>query len=62
MHSYHVVAALKRFMVLRRSEDGQDLLEYGLLAALIAVVAMAAVTTIGVTVRDLFWNRIAVWF
>ena len=28
----------------RRSEEGQDLLEYGLLAALIAIVAIGAVS------------------
>lgn len=44
---------------LRRSEDGQDLLEYGLLAALIALVAFAAVTTLGNTIYTVFWQSIA---
>ncbi len=44
---------------LRRSEDGQDLLEYGLLAALIAIVALGAVTTVGRTIYDVFWQAIA---
>ena len=43
----------------RRAEDGQDLLEYGLLAALIALVAFGAVTTVGNTIRDVFWTTIA---
>ena len=31
-------------------DDGQDLMEYGLLAALIAIVAMAGVTVLGNTI------------
>jgi Flp pilus assembly pilin Flp len=50
-----VVVALGR---LARRCDGQDLLEYGLLAALIAVFAMAAVSTLGQTVFNLFWRDI----
>ena len=44
---------------LRTSEDGQDLLEYGLLAALIAVAAILAVTTVGTTINTVFWQLIA---
>lgn len=44
---------------LRRSDDGQDLLEYGLLAALIAIVALGAVTTVGNTIHNVFWQAIA---
>lgn len=44
---------------LGRSEDGQDLLEYGLLAALIAIVALGAVTALGNTIAGVFWNAIA---
>jgi Flp pilus assembly pilin Flp len=43
----------------RRSEDGQDLLEYGLLMALIAVFAMGAVGMVGTTITGVFWNAIA---
>ena len=43
-------------LVLRN--EGQDLLEYGFLAALIAVVAMAAVTTLGDTIYTVFWSQI----
>ena len=42
-----------------RSEDGQDLLEYGLLAALIAIVAIGAVGSVGQTVYNVFWKGIA---
>jgi Flp pilus assembly pilin Flp len=37
-----------------RDEDGQDLLEYALLVALIALVATAAVTAAGLKVKDIF--------
>jgi pilus assembly protein Flp/PilA len=39
---------------LRRSEDGQDLLEYALLIALIAIVCVGAVTAAGLKVNDVF--------
>jgi len=42
-----------------RRTDGQDLLEYGLLAALIAVVAVAGVTAFGTTINTIFWQNIA---
>jgi Flp pilus assembly pilin Flp len=41
------------------AEDGQDLLEYGLLVALIAMIALSAVTTLGNTITSVFWNAIA---
>lgn len=37
-----------------RDEDGQDLLEYALLVALIALVAVAGVTAAGVRVGEIF--------
>ena len=39
---------------LQREEDGQDLLEYALLVALIALVAVGAVTAAGVRVDAIF--------
>jgi Flp pilus assembly pilin Flp len=47
---------------LRRSEEGQDLLEYGLLMALIAIFAIGAVAMLGVTISNVFWNTIAASF
>jgi Flp pilus assembly pilin Flp len=44
---------------LLKKDDGQDLLEYGLLAVLIAVVAMSAVTTVGNKILDVFWKQIS---
>lgn len=43
---------------LRQHEDGQDLLEYGLLASLIAVAAVAAVTMLGDHIYTFFWSTI----
>jgi len=42
-----------------RREEGQDLLEYALLVALIAVVALGAVQTVGTTINTVFWEAIA---
>ena len=50
-----MVTAIGR-LVLR--DKGQDLLEYGLLAALIAIVGMVGVTTLGNTVFSVFWRDI----
>jgi len=36
--------------------DGQDLIEYGLLAALIAVIAVAALTAVGTTLNSVFYK------
>jgi Flp pilus assembly pilin Flp len=44
------------------AEDGQDLLEYGLLAALIALFALGAVATVGQTIYNVFWKSIEVSF
>ena len=43
----------------RRDEDGQDLLEYALLVALIAVVAVAGVTLAGKEVDAIFNDIVA---
>ena len=41
-----------------RLDDGQDLIEYGLLVALIALVCLAGVTTVGSTIQTVFWSGI----
>ena len=43
-------------LVLR--DDGQDLLECALLMALIAIVAMVGVTSVGQTIQNVFWTGI----
>jgi len=50
-----MMTAVRR-LVLR--DEGQDLIEYGLLAALIAVVAMVGVTALGDTIYTVFWQNI----
>jgi Flp pilus assembly pilin Flp len=40
-------------------ESGQDLLEYALLVALIALVAVGAVTAVGVNINGVFWTYIS---
>lgn len=50
------LSIVRRF---RRREEGQDLLEYGLLAALIAIVALGAVQSVGTTIQNVFWSAIA---
>ncbi len=39
-----------------RNEEGQDLLEYALLVALIALVAVGAITLAGTNVSNIFNN------
>jgi Flp pilus assembly pilin Flp len=49
-------AVLRR---VRRDECGQDLIEYALLVALASVVAISAVSQVGTTILNVFWNVIA---
>jgi len=53
-----VIARLRRLLV----EDGQDLIEYALLVALIVLVALGAVATVGSTIYNVFWKSIEVAF
>ena len=46
----------ERFRKLLRDDSGQDLAEYGLLVALIAIVAVIGVTTFGGQVSTWFTN------
>jgi pilus assembly protein Flp/PilA len=59
MQSPVIIDVLRRIGIVRRSEDGQDLLEYGLLTALIAIVAIGAVTALGNTINTVFWQVLA---
>ncbi len=43
---------------LTRRDEGQDLLEYGMVAALVAIVAMTAVGALGQKVNNSFWQLI----
>ena len=53
---HHIFIHIGRFL---RRDDGQDLIEYGLLVALIALVALGAVGTVGQTINNVFWQTIA---
>jgi Flp pilus assembly pilin Flp len=57
----HAVVALTRTVLarVRSDEEGQDLLEYAFLVALIALVAIGAVASVGQAVSTFFWNNIA---
>ena len=47
--------ALRRFLNL---DDGQDLLEYAMLASLIAIAAVAGVSLLGDHLNTVFWQAI----
>ena len=51
-----VLAAVGRFV---GRDDCQDLLEYGLLVGLIALILVAAVTSVGNVISSVFWGYIA---
>jgi Flp pilus assembly pilin Flp len=42
-----------------RKDEGQDLLEYGLLAVLIAIAALAGVTAVADKITGVLWEAIA---
>lgn len=50
---------LNKALLWAASEDGQDLLEYAMLVALISLVALGAVTTVGNTINTVFWETIS---
>jgi Flp pilus assembly pilin Flp len=41
-----------------RRDSGQDLLEYALLSALIALAAVSAITQVGSTIQTVLWDAI----
>jgi Flp pilus assembly pilin Flp len=54
-----MIERLGRFKRLLTDGEGQDLLEYSMLVALIAILAVGAVSTLGNTVHTVFWQTIA---
>ena len=42
-----------------RCDEGQDLIEYGLVAVLVAIGAMVAIGTLGNVINTLWWQYIA---
>lgn len=55
VHMQHLVAIARGLA----SDEGQDLLEYGLLAVLIAIFCMGAVTLLGNQINTVMWQTIA---
>jgi Flp pilus assembly pilin Flp len=47
---------------LATEDDAQDLMEYAMLVGLIALVCVTVVTTLGMNIFTLFWDRIATTF
>ena len=50
-----LITVVRRLVTL---DSGQDLIEYGLLAAVIAIAAMVSVTALGDTIYNVFWKQI----
>jgi Flp pilus assembly pilin Flp len=50
-----MIAAIGRLV---HRDDGQDLIEYALLVALIGLVALVGVSTLGNTIQTVFWSGI----
>jgi Flp pilus assembly pilin Flp len=42
-----------------RNDEGQDLIEYGLLTVLIAIIAIAGITSVSGAVNGMLWGTIA---
>ena len=56
------MSTLRTWLALRRrspGDSGQDLLEYALLASLIAITVIGAIDTVGGTIKTVFWDAIA---
>ena len=51
-----IINSVSQVRALFKNEEGQDLLEYALLIALIALVAVGAITTAGTNVSTTFTN------
>jgi pilus assembly protein Flp/PilA len=50
------VTTMSKFLKLFKNEDGATAIEYGLIAALIAVAAIGAMTSIGNSLNNTFNN------
>ena len=50
-----MITAIRRLVV---RSDGQDLIEYGLLIGLIALVAIVGISAVGNTIHTVFWSSI----
>lgn len=50
------------FRRLGRGTEGQDLIEYAMLAALVSLIAVGAVTAVGASVNAILWAPAAATF
>jgi Flp pilus assembly pilin Flp len=50
---------LTTLAALRRRDEGQDLIEYALLAALVAIFATAGIRAVGTAAENVLWQTIA---
>lgn len=51
-----LLARWENFIASTKDEEGQTLIEYGLIVALISIVAIIALGTVGTNVTDVFTN------
>ena len=47
---------MKKFMQILKDEDGQGMVEYGLIIGLIAIVVIVALVALGPKIIDIFTN------
>jgi Flp pilus assembly pilin Flp len=57
-HDMAWLAAVRKLRRLVLHDSGQDLIEYGLLMLLIAIIAIGGVTAVGNTINTVFWEYI----
>jgi Flp pilus assembly pilin Flp len=59
LHKLKIGRTTMKFMRrLAKETSGQDLVEYGLLLVLIALIAVAAITSVGTQVNHIFSNAV----
>ena len=57
-----LLCCLATFRRLGRGDAGQDLVEYAMLAALVSLIAIGAVTAVGTQVNAVLWAPAAATF
>ena len=56
LNEYQEVAVREFLLRLTREDEGQDLIEYALLAGFISLVAVVAITNVGTGVNSVYGN------
>ena len=59
---WQLLFCLSTFPRLGRGDAGQDLIEYAMLAGLVSLIAIGAVTAVGTQVNAVFWAPTAATF